>query len=88
MDEHSHDHADGGHDHGFECGVINEFNGKLGLRISAIFVIGFGSMLGMLIILHRPRQVATPAVKTRVAVAEFFATPCLHDFTSLLFTIR
>lgn len=28
------------------CGGPNEYDGRLGLRISAIFVIGFGSMLG------------------------------------------
>lgn len=28
------------------CGGLNEYDGRLGLRISAIFVIGFGSMLG------------------------------------------
>ena len=52
-DEHGHDHgaekAGGGHDHGFECGGGNEYDGRMGLRISAIFVIGVGSMLGMLI---------------------------------------
>ena len=41
----------GGHDHGFECGGGNEYDGRMGLRISAIFVIGVGSMLGMSILL-------------------------------------
>ena len=52
MAEHDHDHgaeeAGSGHDHGFECGGGNEYDGRMGLRISAIFVIGVGSMLGML----------------------------------------
>ena len=52
-DEHGHDQgaeeAGGAHDHGFECGGGNEYDGRMGLRISAIFVIGVGSMLGMLI---------------------------------------
>lgn len=29
------------------CGGGNEYDGRMGLRISSIFVIGFGSMLGM-----------------------------------------
>lgn len=50
MDEHGHHHEEagaGGHSHGFECGGGNEYDGRMGLRISAIFVIGLGSMLGM-----------------------------------------
>ena len=34
------------HEDGAECGGRNEYDGRLGLRISAIFVIGVGSMLG------------------------------------------
>ena len=30
----------------FECGGGNDYDGRLGIRISSIFVIGFGSMLG------------------------------------------
>lgn len=30
----------------YECGGGNEYDGRLGLRISSIFVIGLGSMLG------------------------------------------
>lgn len=30
-----------------ECGPGNEYDGRLGLRISSIFVIGFGSFIGM-----------------------------------------
>jgi hypothetical protein len=30
-----------------ECGGGNEYDGRLGLRISSIFVIGAGSLLGM-----------------------------------------
>jgi hypothetical protein len=29
-----------------ECGAGNEYDGRLGLRISSIFVIGLGSFLG------------------------------------------
>lgn len=54
MDE--HDHGGVGHDHGFECGGGNEYDGRLGLRISAIFVIGFGSMLGALLPLFMARK--------------------------------
>jgi len=32
----------------YECGSGNDYDGRLGLRISSIFVIGFGSMLGEL----------------------------------------
>ena len=45
---HVHAFRSCGHDHGFECGGGNEYDGRMGLRISAIFVIGVGSMLGML----------------------------------------
>ena len=31
-----------------DCGGTNGYDGRLGLRISAIFVIGFGSILGTL----------------------------------------
>ncbi len=47
MDDHDHV-VGGGHDHSIECGGGNEYDGRMGLRISAIFVIGVGSMLGML----------------------------------------
>jgi hypothetical protein len=30
-----------------ECDSGNNYNGRLGVRISSIFVIGLGSMLGM-----------------------------------------
>jgi zinc transporter 1/2/3 len=30
-----------------QCGNGNDYDGRMGLRISSIFVIGFGSMLGM-----------------------------------------
>lgn len=30
-----------------QCGTGNEYDGRMGLRVSSIFVIGFGSMLGM-----------------------------------------
>lgn len=31
----------------YECGSGNDYDGRLGVRISSIFVIGLGSMLGM-----------------------------------------
>lgn len=30
----------------YECGSGNDYNGRLGVRISSVFVIGIGSMLG------------------------------------------
>lgn len=38
-----------GHDYTipYECGSENDYDGRLGVRISAIFVIGFGSLCGM-----------------------------------------
>lgn len=30
-----------------ECGNGNDYDGRIGLRVSSIFVIGLGSMLGM-----------------------------------------
>lgn len=38
-----------------ECGVGNDYDGRMGLRISSIFVIGFGSMLGMPLHIHHVR---------------------------------
>jgi len=32
------------------CDNGNEYDGRMGLRISSIFVIGFGSMLGMFVL--------------------------------------
>lgn len=32
----------------YDCGTGNDYNGRLGVRISSIFVIGFGSMIGTL----------------------------------------
>ena len=29
------------------CGSGNDYDGRMGVRISSIFVIGFGSMMGM-----------------------------------------
>lgn len=33
------------------CGGGNEYDGRMGLRVSSIFVIGFGSMIGMFFLL-------------------------------------
>lgn len=32
------------------CGGGNEYDGRMGIRISSIFVIGFGSMMGMFLL--------------------------------------
>jgi solute carrier family 39 (zinc transporter), member 1/2/3 len=37
-----------------DCSGGNDYDGRLGLRISSIFVIGFGSFLGMLLTEHMP----------------------------------
>lgn len=34
-----------------ECGSGNEYDGRMGVRISSIFVIGFGSMIGTAVLL-------------------------------------
>lgn len=39
---------DGSYNAVIACGGGNEYDGRLGVRISSIFVIGFGSMLGTL----------------------------------------
>jgi zinc transporter 1/2/3 len=35
-----------------ECDSGNDYDGRMGLRISAIFIIGLGSMLGTLILFN------------------------------------
>lgn len=44
--------ADAGSSVTVECDSGNDYDGRLGLRISSIFVIGLGSMLGELSISH------------------------------------
>lgn len=53
----------------YECGSGNEYDGRLGLRISSIFVIGFGSMLGALlpIALSRTKRMRVPALAFFIA---------------------
>ncbi|KAJ5050652.1 uncharacterized protein L3040_002527 [Drepanopeziza brunnea f. sp. 'multigermtubi'] len=52
-----------------ECGSGNDFDGRMGLRISSIFVIGFGSFLGALlpIALARTRRMHVPPMAFFVA---------------------
>lgn len=40
----------------YQCGSENGYDGRLGFRISSIFVIGFGSMLGMSASYYAPIQ--------------------------------
>ncbi|KAH8599712.1 Zinc/iron permease [Bisporella sp. PMI_857] len=53
----------------YECGSGNEFDGRLGLRISSIFVIGFGSLLGALLPIAAART-----KRMRVPPLAFFIT--------------
>ncbi|PKS06163.1 hypothetical protein jhhlp_007480 [Lomentospora prolificans] len=57
-----------------ECGPENDYDGRLGLRISAIFVILVGSLLGALvpIILARSSRVAFP--RTAFFIAKYFGS--------------
>lgn len=57
-----------------DCGTGNEYDGRLGLRISSIFVILVGSFLGAVapIILHRSSRMRVP--KTAFFIAKYFGS--------------
>lgn len=57
-----------------ECGGTNEYDGRLGLRISSIFVIMVGSFIGAVapILLARSSRLAFP--KTAFFVAKYFGS--------------
>lgn len=57
-----------------ECGAGNEYDGRLGLRISSIFVIMVGSLIGAVapILLARSSRMAFP--KTAFFVAKYFGS--------------
>lgn len=57
-----------------ECGTGNDYGGRLGLRISSIFVILVGSLIGAItpIILARSSRMTVP--KTAFFVAKFFGS--------------
>lgn len=46
LDDHDHDHDHGHHHHHLGCGVKEDYDGNMGLRISSIFVIMLFSSLG------------------------------------------
>ncbi|KAI9733181.1 MAG: hypothetical protein M1818_007299 [Claussenomyces sp. TS43310] len=56
------------------CGGPNDYNGRLGLRISSIFVIGFGSLMGALlpVVLARSSRMRVP--KLTFFVAKYFGS--------------
>ncbi|CCJ28600.1 unnamed protein product [Pneumocystis jirovecii] len=47
LDDHDHDHDHGHHHHHLGCGVKEDYDGNMGLRISSIFVIMLFSSLGV-----------------------------------------
>ncbi|OBT76928.1 hypothetical protein VF21_04137 [Pseudogymnoascus sp. 05NY08] len=57
-----------------QCGNGNAYDGRIGLRISSIFVIGFGSMLGALfpILASRSKRMRVP--KSAFFVAKYFGS--------------
>ncbi|KFY82745.1 hypothetical protein V498_08477, partial [Pseudogymnoascus sp. VKM F-4517 (FW-2822)] len=57
-----------------QCGTGNEYDGRMGLRISSIFVIGFGSMLGALfpILAARSKRMRVP--RSAFFVAKYFGS--------------
>ncbi|KFY20564.1 hypothetical protein V491_03619, partial [Pseudogymnoascus sp. VKM F-3775] len=57
-----------------QCGTGNEYDGRMGLRISAIFVIGFGSMFGALfpVLAARSKRMRIP--KSVFFVAKYFGS--------------
>ena len=57
-----------------DCALGNEYDGRLGLRISAIFVIFLGSMLGCLAPLLLSLSSATFASKKIFFAAKFFGS--------------
>ncbi|OBT88964.1 hypothetical protein VE02_02874 [Pseudogymnoascus sp. 03VT05] len=57
-----------------QCGNGNNYDGRIGLRISSIFVIGFGSMLGALfpILASRSKRMRVP--KSAFFIAKYFGS--------------
>lgn len=57
-----------------ECGLGNDYDGRLGLRVSAIFVIGFGSFLGALlpVVLARTKRMHVP--KLTFFITKYFGS--------------
>lgn len=56
------------------CGTENEFDGRLGLRISAIFVIFVGSFLGAWFPTFASRRPRVGVPKVAFFVAKFFGS--------------
>ncbi|KFZ12432.1 hypothetical protein V502_07077, partial [Pseudogymnoascus sp. VKM F-4520 (FW-2644)] len=56
------------------CGSGNEYDGRMGLRISSIFVIGFGSMFGALFPILAARSKRMRVHKSVFFVAKYFGS--------------
>lgn len=57
-----------------KCGVGNEFDGRLGLRISSIFVILVGSALGALFPVYASRHRGTGVPEWAFFIAKYFGS--------------
>jgi len=57
-----------------ECGPENDYDGRLGLRISAIFVILVGSLLGTLVPILLARTQRLPFPRTALFIAKYFGS--------------
>ncbi|KAG9248954.1 Zinc/iron permease [Calycina marina] len=58
----------------YECGSGNEYDGRLGLRVSSIFVIGFGSTLGALLPIAAARIKRFQVPATAFFVTKYFGS--------------
>ncbi|OBT64933.1 hypothetical protein VE03_05674 [Pseudogymnoascus sp. 23342-1-I1] len=57
-----------------QCGTGNEYDGRMGLRISSIFVIGFGSMFGALFPILAARSKRMRVHKSVFFIAKYFGS--------------
>jgi zinc transporter 1/2/3 len=57
-----------------QCGSKNDYNGRLGVRISSIFVIGFGSFCGALLPVFAARTKRIRVPKLAFFIAKYFGS--------------
>ena len=55
----------------YECNSGNDYDGRLGIRISSIFVIGFGSLCGMSFIFRRCHLSACRLMRFRSIITNY-----------------
>ncbi|KAL3423386.1 ZIP zinc/iron transporter [Phlyctema vagabunda] len=57
-----------------ECGGGNEYDGRIGIRISSIFVIGFGSLMGALLPVLAARNTRMHVPPVAFFIAKYFGS--------------